>query len=64
MDLLRDFHDVQVDTATSLYVEQAEMRWGTALRQLRQDRSVGTLKAKSGWAMIRYHWSVPFIPWS
>lgn len=56
MALLRDYSDPHIDTTTDIYVKECETRWEGILGVLRQDRSVGTLKAKAGWAMIRYHW--------
>lgn len=56
MALLKDHADPGVDTKSDHYVTACEARWEGVLGILRQDRSIGTLKAKAGWAMIRYHW--------
>lgn len=58
MALLRDYGDPNINTISDQYVHSCETRWEGVLGILRQDRSLGTSKAKTGWALIRYYWLV------
>lgn len=61
MTLLKDSADPLLDVTSDQYVAATESRWEAVLGVLRHERSAGTAKIKGGWAMIRYHWSVPLI---